>query len=71
VQEGGREAYVQQYELATFEVGVEVGGRESACSMVLPARGRALWMGEDARARAEGAVVSSLASGVARAVRRW
>jgi len=36
VQGGWREQYVQQYELATFEVGVVVGGRGSACSVVSP-----------------------------------
>lgn len=42
MQSAGREQYVQQYELATFEVGGAVGGRGSACSVVSPAQSAAL-----------------------------
>jgi hypothetical protein len=30
-----REQYVQQYELATFEVGVEVGGRRGSAARIV------------------------------------
>lgn len=66
-----RRPYVQQYELATFEVGGVVGGRGSAllggvacavCSAV----------SEESARKGRVAVTSSLADGVARAVlRRW